>query len=94
MVATVMGKMKKPYKLDNGKSGVSCRISLFIGSYDSDPLTETIGEGEQFIEVRCPEKLADLINVNDELYVELDDGKSRIKSVMAKSSDGSFVPLE
>ena len=78
MVATVMEKIKKPYKLDNGKSGVSCRISLFLGSYDSDSLTETVGEGEQFIEVRCPEKLADLNFIIHCIYSLKSYGYNRI----------------
>lgn len=94
MIATVMGKFKRPYKLDNGVSGVSGRVSLFLGEYASDSLSGAIGEGEQFIEVKCPEALVDAINVNDELYVELDDKKERIKSALLKTGDKTFTPLE
>lgn len=87
-----MGKFKKPYRLDNGKSGVSSRVSLFIGKYDSVPEDDQVGEGNQYIEVKCPVNISDQLNVNDELFVELDDGKTRIKSAMLKTSDG-YMPL-
>lgn len=92
MIGVVMGKVKKPYRLDNGKSGVSSRVSLFIGNYDSIAEDEQVGEGNQYIEVKCPVNISDQLNVNDELFVELDDGKTRIKSAMLKTSDG-YMPL-
>jgi len=92
VVVTVMGKMKKPYNI-NGKSGVSCRLSLSCGEYLDDPLTGQTGEGQQFIEVKCPEKIADILMINDEINVNLDDGKTRIKDVMIRNDDGSFSPV-
>ena len=87
-----MGKVSRPYTLNNGKSGVSCRVSLFIGEYISVPEDEQVGTGNQYIEVKCPVYIAEQLNVNDELFVELDDGKTRIKSAMLKTSDG-YMPL-
>lgn len=92
MVVTVVGKMKKPYNID-GKQGISCRLSLSCGEYRDDPLTGQSGEGQQFIEVKCPEKIADILMINDEINVELDDGKSRVKDIMIKNPDGSFSPI-
>ena len=73
MIATVMGKFKKPYEV-NGNKGVSARLSLFAGEYQSDPLT-------------------DQIVVNGEYKFDLDDGKTRVKDVLVKREDGSFVDL-
>ncbi len=92
MIVTVMGKMKKPYNID-GKSGVSCRLSLSCGEYINDSFTGQTGEGSQFIEVKCPEKIIDQVMINDELSVDLDDGKTRIKDAMFRNSDGSFSPI-
>lgn len=94
MIATVMGKYKRPYKLDNGASGISCRLSLYVGEFKSDELSGAEGEGEEYIEVKCPVAIADKIHLGDDLSVDLDDGKTRIKSAMLKREDGSFVPLE
>ena len=87
-----MGKVKRPYRLDSGKSGISCRVSLFIGEYNSVPEDDQVGVGNQYIEVKCPVDISDQLNLNDELFVELDDGKTRIKSAMLKTSDG-YMPL-
>ena len=92
MVVTVTGKMKKPYNM-NGKSGISCRVSMCCGEYYNDVLSGQIGEGQQYIEVKCPEKIFDLLALNDEINVELDDGKTRIKDIMVKNPDGSFSPI-
>lgn len=92
MIATVMGKFKKPYEV-NGNKGVSARLSLFAGEYQSDALTGAVGEGEQFIEVKCPLPLFDQIVVNSEYKFDLDDGKTRVKDVLVKREDGSFVDL-
>lgn len=92
MIATVMGKFSKPYEI-NGNKGVSARLSLFVGEYKSDPLTGAVGEGEQFVEVKCPLTFFDKIVVNGEYSFELDDGKTRIKDVLVKRDDGSFVTL-
>lgn len=88
-----MGKVKKPYHLDNGKSGVSCRISCRIGNYLSILEDEQIGEGVQYIEVRCPVSIADQLSINDDIFLELDDLKTRAKSVLLKTPDG-FIPVE
>lgn len=69
MIGVVMGKVKRPYKLDNGKSGVSSRVSLFIGEYNTIPEDEQVGDGNQYIEVKCPADIADQISVNDEIFV-------------------------
>lgn len=92
MIATVMGKFKKPYDV-NGNKGVSARLSLFIGEYQSDALTGAVGEGEQFIEVKCPLMIFDQLHINGEYSFELDDGKTRIKDALVKRDDGSFVAL-
>lgn len=96
MVATVMGKVKKPYNID-GKSGTACRLSLFCGEYQSDTLSGAVGCGEQYIEVKCPVGIADQLDIGDDISVELDDGKSRIKSAMIQIDAGNgqkaFVPL-
>ena len=93
MVATVMGIFKKPYKLDNGVSGVACRVSFHVGEYRADPTNGEYAEGDQFIEVKCPQKIADRLQVNEEYYIDLDDGKSKMKSAMIRSGDG-FIPLD
>lgn len=96
MVATVIGKFKKPYNMD-GKSGTACRLSLFCGEYQSDTLSGAVGSGEQYIEVKCPVGIADQLELGDEISVELDDGKSRIKSVMIQIDSGNgqkaYIPL-
>ena len=94
MIATVMGKYRRPYKLDNGVSGIACRLSLYVGEYKSDELSGAEGEGEEYIAVKCPVVIADKIKLGDDLSVDLDDGKTRIKSAMLKREDGSFVSLE
>lgn len=92
MIATVMGKFSKPYEI-NGNKGVSARLSLFVGEYKSDPLTGAVGEGEKFIEVKCPLVIFDQIELNGEYQFNLDDGNTRIKDVLVKREDGSFIEL-
>ena len=92
MIATVMGKFSKPYDVD-GNKGVSYRVSLFAGEYQSDSLTGSVGEGEQFIEVKCPLSVFEKIDINGEYSFDLDDGKTKIKDALIKRGDGSFVPL-
>lgn len=92
MIGVVMGKVKKPYHLDNGKSGISSRVSLFVGDYESIPEDDQVGEGKQYIELKCPLDIFDQLNVNDDVFVEVDDLKTRIKSAMLKTSDG-YMPL-
>lgn len=92
MIATVMGKYSKPYDV-NGNKGVSYRVSLFAGEYQSDPLTGAVGEGEQFIEVKCPPSIFEKITINGEYSFGLDDGKTKIKDALIKREDGSFVAL-
>lgn len=94
MVATVVGILKKPYRLDNGKSGVSCRVSLHLGEYIADRVNNDFAAGEHFIEVKSSVKLADVLNINDVIYVELDDDQSRLKSALLRNNDGSFTPIE
>lgn len=93
MIGTVMGKVRRPYRLDNGKSGVSCRVSLKIGDYVSISEDEQIAEGVQYVEVKCPVTIADQLSVNDDVFLELDDEKTRVKSAMLKTPDG-FIPIE
>ena len=96
MVCTVVGKIKKPYNID-GNSGVSSRLSLFLGDYQSDSLTGSEGVGEQYIEVKCPVGIADQLEVGDDISVELDDKRLRIKSCMIQIDAGNgkkaFIPL-
>ena len=92
MIATVMGKYSKPYEV-NGKKGVSARLSLYVGDYQSDALSGAVGEGEQFIEVKCPLSLFGDIKVSSEYNFNLDDGKTRIKDVLVRREDGAFVAL-
>ena len=96
MVATVVGKFKKPYNID-GNSGISCKLSLFLGEYQNDPLTGSEGVGDQYIEVKCPVSIADQVDVADDISVELDDKRTRIKSAMIQIDAGNgkkaFIPL-
>lgn len=92
MIATVMGKYSRPYEI-NGNKGVSSRLSLFVGEYQSDPLTGAVGEGEQFIEVKCPLPFFEKISINGEYNFDLDDGKTRVKDAFVKREDGSFIPI-
>ena len=96
MKATVVGKLKKPYSID-GKSGISCRVSLFCGEYNSDPVAGSSGEGERYLEVRCPLDIFDSFSLADDVSVELDDKESRIKSAMIKVLVGdkyAYLPIE
>ena len=96
MVATVVGKIKKPYNID-GKSGISCKLSLFLGEYQNDPLTGSEGVGEQYIEVKCPVVISDQLEVGDDISVALDDKCLRIKSCFIQIDSGNgkkaFIPL-
>lgn len=98
MVCEVVGKSKRPYELRDERSGqvrcgMSCRVSLHIGSYESDTPNGVYGDGEQFIELRAPESIVDNINVGDTLSVEIDDKKTRIKSAMVQIDSGGFMPI-
>lgn len=98
MICEVVGRSKRPYELTDEKtgvtkSGISCRVSLHVGSYDSDVSNHVFGEGDQFIELRCPESILDNISVGDTIHVDLDDRKTRIKSAMLQVDNGGFMPL-
>ena len=90
MEVKVVGKVKRPYTL-NGKSRISCRLSLCAGDYLSDDNAGIEADGVRYIEVWCPVDIADCLRVNDEIFVELDDHLTRIKSAMIKT-DGGYVP--
>lgn len=94
MICEVVGKVKRPYELENGKKGISCRLSVHIGQYVEDKSAGIEAEGEQFAEYRCSDSIADLLKVGDTIFAELDDMKTRIKSVMVKNEDGSFFPID
>lgn len=89
MDVKVVGKVKKPYSIE-GKSGISCRLSLFAGDYYSDKRAGIEGEGVRYLEVRCPVDIADLLRVNDEINAEFDDKETRLKSAMIKTDNGYF----
>ena len=97
MVVTVMGRIKKPYNID-GNSVISSRLSVFCGSYGSDPNSGTVGEGDRFLELRCPLYIFDAVSISDDLSIEVDDKLTRIKSAMIQvdTPDGrkAFIPLE
>lgn len=97
MIVKVVGKLKRPYELtdNNGKtkSGISCRLSLYVGEYDTDAEEKIEGEGHQYVELRCPEQIADGVSIGDTLAVDLDDKKTRIKSAMVQIDGGGFMPL-
>lgn len=93
MIATVKGKIRKPYDV-NGNKGVSRRVSLFFGDYESDDFSGAVGEGEYYIEVKCPPFIFDKLVVGTDYHFYLDDGKTRIKDAFGFSSDGSLFPLD
>lgn len=97
MICEVVGKSKRPYELQDERgqrrSGISCRLSVHVGTYEADATQSIIGEGEQFAEYRCPETIVDGVSVGDTLAVELDDKKTRIKSAMVQIDGGGFMPL-
>lgn len=89
----LVGKAKKPYEID-GKKGLACRVSVHIGEYVNDPRNGIDGEGEQFAEYRCPERIVDLLKVGDSVMLELDDKMTRVKSAAVRDENGSFFPVE
>lgn len=97
MIVEVVGKSKRPYELEDkqGKiiSGISCRLSLHVGNYESDSSSGIVGEGEQFIELRCPDSIVDQVNIGDTISVELDDKRTRVKSAMLQIESGGFMPI-
>lgn len=92
MEVKVVGKMKKPYNVE-GKKGISYKVSVFCGDYETDSFTGQVGEGGQYSEFKCPESVYESVMLNDELYIDVDDKKERIKSAMMKNSDGSYSPI-
>ena len=98
MICVVVGKLKKPYEVTDErgrtKSGISCRLSLSVAPYENDPSNGVFGEGEQFVEYRCPENIVDAVDLGNTLSVELDDKKTRIKSAMIKVGENSFMPID
>ena len=98
MICEVVGRSKKPYEIKDEmtgavKRGISCRVSVRVGSYDDDPDNSVFGEGFQYVELRCPENILDNISVGDTIHVDLDDRKTRIKSAMLQVDNGGFMPL-
>lgn len=97
MIVEVVGKSKKPYELtdQNGKlrKGTSCRLSVHVGHYDSDPENGVFGDGELFIELKAPDSIIDNVSVGDTLSVDLDDKRTRIKSAMLQVDNGGFMPI-
>lgn len=92
MEVTIVGKMKKPYNVD-GKKGVSYKLSVCCGEYETDSFSGQVGEGAQYFELRCAESVYESVMLNDELYIDTDDKRERIKSAMMKNPDGSFSPI-
>lgn len=96
MVATVMGKMKKPYNV-NGKSGISCRLSLYAGEYPVDERNDVYGSGDRYFELKCSVPIADAVEVDDDISFEADSEFKYIKSAMIKIDVGNgqkaFVPI-
>lgn len=97
MIVEVVGKSKRPYEMtdQNGKvrKGLSCRISLRVGTYASDPDNGIYGDGYSYIELRCPESIVDNVSCGDTLSIDMDDKKTRIKSAMLQIENGSFMPI-
>lgn len=91
MEVKVVGKVKRPYTLE-GKSGISCRLSLCAGDYYADKSAGIESEGVRYLEVKCPVDIADCLRVNDEIYAEFDDKVTRIKSAMIKTDNG-YIPI-
>lgn len=46
MICEVVGKVKRPYELESGKKGISCRLSVHIGQYVEDKAAGIEAEGE------------------------------------------------
>ena len=98
MVCTLVGKVKKAYSLTDEKTGgtkkgMSCRLSLHVDPYENNPKEQIYGEGDRFIELRCPENICDAVEVGNTLSVETDDKITRVKSVMVQIDGGGFMPL-
>lgn len=97
MIVEVVGKSKRPYELQDSqgkiRNGVSCRLSLHVGTYENDSSSGVVGEGNQFIELRCPDSIIDQVNVGDTISIDLDDKKTRIKSAMLQVESGGFMPI-
>lgn len=91
MLCTVMGLQSKPYEV-NGSRGVSYRVSLFGGQYESDSLSGAVGVGDLFFEVKCPANFFNALEVNKEYSFDFDDKRTRIKNVL-ESKDGAFYPV-
>lgn len=96
MICEVVGKSKRPFEMQDQsgriRNGISCRISLHVGTYESD-VDGAVGVGEQYIELRAPESIADQVNVGDTISIDLDDKKTRIKSAMLQVDNGGFMPI-
>ena len=46
MICEVVGQVKRPYELESGKKGISCRLSVHIGQYVEDKAAGIEAEGE------------------------------------------------
>lgn len=97
MIVEVVGKSKKPYELteQNGtiRKGISCRISIHVGSYESDPEKGIFGDGDSYLELKVPESILDNVSIGDTLSIDLDDKKTRVKSAMLQVDNGAFMPI-
>lgn len=97
MICNVVGKSKRPYEMQDNqgktRTGVSCRLSLHVGKYETDELAGAVGDGEQYIELRCPESIVEQVNIGDVISIDLDDKKTRIKSAMLQVDNGGFMPI-
>lgn len=97
MICDVVGKSKRPYEMQDNtgkiKTGISCRLSLHVGKYETDVSSGAVGDGDQYVELRCPESIIEQVNVGDVISVDLDDKKQRIKSAMLQVDNGGFMPI-
>lgn len=98
MICEVVGKIKKPYEVKDVKTGevnkgISCRLSLHVEPYENNPREQIYGEGDQFVELRCPENICDGVEIGNTISAELDDKKTRIKSAMLQVDNGGFMPI-
>lgn len=97
MIVEVVGKVKRPYELtdQNGvlRKGMSCRLSVHVGSYETDVENGVFGSGEMYFEVKASEAIFDNVTVGDTLSIDLDDKKTRIKSAMLQVDNGAFMPV-
>lgn len=87
MICSVVGFIRKPYNFEN-KKGFTCKVSVLVGDYDKD-----YGQGQEYITLRCPDNIISQLSLGDYLSVDTDDAKTRIKSAMLRTDDGSYIPI-